>query len=123
MSETAKRVLIVEDEVLIALDTQDVVAAAGYTVIGPAHSLDAAVSLASAEPLDVALLDVSLNGAYSWPVADVLTQRRVPFLILTGFGASLEVPDRHRAVPRLGKPVAARELLAQIRGLVSANAG
>lgn len=123
MSESAKRVLIVEDEVVIALDKQDVVSAAGYAVIGPAHSLDAALSLASRETLDAALLDVSLNGAYSWPVAEMLSQRGVPFLIVTGFGASLEVPVPYRSVPRLGKPVVARELLTQIKGLISAQAG
>lgn len=116
MSTGTRRVLLVEDEALIALDAQYVLEQAGYTVVGPALTLDDAVRLA-AEPLDSALLDVSLAGRLVWPAADELMRRRVPFALLTGFGAALDVPVRFRGAPLLGKPIDAPLLIETLAGL------
>lgn len=124
MSDDTRRILLVEDEILIALDTSDVLTAAGYEVIGPATSLQAALALAEREPLHGAVLDVYLAGKYVWPAAEKLAERRVPFVLLTGFGAGLDVPVEFTAAPRLGKPIDGPGLIRAL-GAVSApgNAG
>lgn len=74
-------------------------------VIGPALRLDAGLRLAEFEALDAAVLDVNLNGTYVWPLAEKLHSRRVPYLLLTGFGAALDVPTAARSAPRMEKPI------------------
>lgn len=106
-----KRILLIEDEALIALDTIDALSGAGYEVVGPAASLSTAVAKAQSERIDGAVLDVNLGGVYVWPAAEVLAGRGIPFVIMTGFGAALDVPPAFAAVPRLGKPLEPRSLL------------
>lgn len=106
----AKRILLVEDEILIALDTADMVARAGFEVVGPVGEVQDALLLVEQGGLDGALLDVNLGGIYSWPVAEALAARRIPFALLTGFGAGLDVPAAFAAIPRLAKPIEIRAL-------------
>jgi DNA-binding response OmpR family regulator len=117
MTAAPRRILLVEDEALIALDAQDVLEQAGYSVVGPALTLGDAVRLAS-EPLDAGILDVSLAGQLVWPAADVLRSHGVPLVLLTGFGAALDVPERFRDVPRLAKPIDATLLSETLAGLL-----
>lgn len=119
MTIAGKRILLVEDEVLIALDAEDILVGAGYEVVGPANTLDGALTMAAREVLDAAVLDVNLGGTYVWPVAEALVARRIPFLLLTGFGAGLDVPPVLEAIPRLGKPVPADALLRAISVLLA----
>lgn len=112
-----KRVLLVEDELLLALDTQDLLTEAGYEVVGPATSLDAALAMAEGEILELAVLDINLAGKLVWPVAERLVARNIPIILLSGFGGNLDVPPALRAAPRLGKPVVARLLLDQMTKL------
>ena len=111
------RVLLAEDEMLIALDARDALIAGGYEVLGPAARVSTALTLAE-EPLDAAVLDVNLNGERIWPAAERLTDRGVPFLLLTGFGQSLEVPARLSAAPRFDKPFDRSRLLEALDLLV-----
>jgi DNA-binding response OmpR family regulator len=122
MIETGKRVLIVEDEVLIALDTQDALTEAGYVVVGPATDITSGLAIVEAGQIDAAVLDVYLGGIYVWPVADALRRRGVPFVLMTGFGAGLDVPDNFQSVPRLGKPIVLEELLRAISSCLKAGA-
>jgi CheY-like chemotaxis protein len=122
MIETGKRVLIVEDEVLIALDTQDALTEAGYVVVGPATSVPAGLTLIESEQIDAAVLDVYLGGIYVWPVADALRRRGVPFVLMTGFSAGLDVPANFQSVPRLGKPIVLGELLRAVSSCLKAGA-
>ena len=94
----SSRILLVEDEALIAMDTEDALVDAGYAVVGPADRLDTALALARAAPIDAAVLDVNLAGSMVWPVATALQQRGIPYVLLTGFGAYLDAPAEHRAV-------------------------
>ena len=80
-----KRILLVEDEVLIALSAMDMIEDLGATVVGPAHDLDSGLALARTEALDGAVLDVNLNDARSDPIADALSERSVPVLFATGY--------------------------------------
>ena len=77
---------MVEDEWLIAEDVATRLRAAGYPVIGPVSSVPAARQLIDAGKVDVALLDIQLNGETSLPVAETLLARGIPFAFMTGFG-------------------------------------
>lgn len=104
------RVLVVEDEPLIALALEDVLEDLGCEVVGPAHTLDEAAGLGRAAPLDGAILDVNLGRDKVFPVADILSKRSIPFVFTTGYGdAGLRPCDRGR--PVLQKPYKAEHLL------------
>ncbi len=105
MSLAGKRVLVIEDEVLIALEIVDELKNAGCSVLGPARRLEAAMAFARGEELDAAVLDVNLAGDFVWPVAEALASRNVPFMFLTGFGPELEFPPAFATARRLEKPV------------------
>lgn len=114
-----KRVLVVEDDVLIALDIASELRNAGCVVLGPALRLEAAMTLAEPRELDAAVLDVFLQGAYAWQLAGVLGARRVPFIFQTGFGQFLDIPADFASVPLLDKPLRPgtlrRELAAMLQ--------
>ena len=107
----ARRILLVEDEALVALYTANVLKNAGYEVVGPANSLDSALRLARSEPLDAAVLDVNIAGTNVWPVAGILSERHIGFVFLTGFSSDLDVPQTLQAAPRVAKPFRRQALL------------
>jgi DNA-binding response OmpR family regulator len=82
------RVLIVEDEPLIAMLVQEWLEELGCKVIGPAASVSGALELIAGAELEGAVLDVSLGKEESFPIADELRKRRVPFVFATGYGAT-----------------------------------
>jgi CheY-like chemotaxis protein len=97
------RVLIVEDEALIASLIEDFLIDLGCEVIGPAMRMDDAVRLAREAAIDGAALDVNIAGEKVYPVADILAERGLPFVFMTGYGAAgLRESDRDR--PVLQKP-------------------
>jgi len=103
------RVLLVEDEIMVALLLEDMLAELGHTVIGPVARLDKAVEMAQREALDLAILDVNLNGQEVYVVADALGARRIPFVFATGYGnGGLHAAYRHR--PTLSKPFLRHDL-------------
>ncbi len=87
-AEKALRILIVEDEMTIALLMEDMLLDLGHEVAGMAMRLPQALELAETAVFDIAILDVNLDGRMSFPVADVLAARGVPFLFSTGYGAA-----------------------------------
>lgn len=97
---TGKRVLVLEDEYLLAVEATDTLEELGAIVVGPAHHVDAALALIAQESIDAALLDVNINGKPSIPVAEVLTARRVPYVFATGYGAAADVPEGARIVDK-----------------------
>lgn len=97
------RLLIVEDDMLIAMMIEDVLLGCGCEVVGPVGRLADALNAAQREPLDGALLDLNLAGERADPVAAVLRDRDIPFVIVTGYGpeaGGTQYPD----VPLLAKP-------------------
>jgi CheY-like chemotaxis protein len=97
------RVLLVEDENLVALLLEDMLAELGHTVIGPVARLTKALEMTQSEPIDVAILDVNINGEEAYPITEALAARDVPFIFSTGYGdKSLRAP--YRARPALQKP-------------------
>jgi CheY-like chemotaxis protein len=105
-----RRVLVVEDEMMIAMLVEDMLAELGCSVVGPAHGLDDALELARTElGLDVAVLDVNLGGQPVFAVADALREKGVPAIFSTGYGdAGLREIDRGSQV--LQKPFRAGDL-------------
>lgn len=82
---TPRRILVVEDEALVAMELNQVLSEQGWQVVGPAATLEEALALAEQELFDVALLDVNIHGRRSYPVADALSDRGIPHLFLTGY--------------------------------------
>jgi len=107
------KVLIVEDRYLIACEMADEVAKLGGEVVGPASDLDGAAELLADAPVDLALLDVNLEGEMVFPLAERLAGDGVPFLFLTGYDQDL-LPDPWRDRPRLVKPVDGRILRQEL---------
>lgn len=106
---TGLRVLVVEDEALITMLFEDFLEDLGCQVIGTASRLDDAVEKARTLPMQVAVLDVNLAGQLSYPVAEVLRARDVPFVFATGYGAAA-LPEALQGVPVLTKPFQQRQL-------------
>lgn len=99
-----RRILIVEDEPLIAMMLEDFLDVLGKELAGTADSVATALPLVQAGGLDAAILDVNLRGGEkSWPVADALAAAGVPFLLATG-GGDDGVAEAHRGRPVLPKP-------------------
>ena len=85
--QTARRVLIVEDEVLLAMYLEDLLTELGHEVVGQATRIDEAMELARESDIDFAFLDINVVGTKSFPIADILRQRGIPFAFATGYGA------------------------------------
>ena len=113
-----KRILVVEDEGLIALEIMSELRRAGCTAIGPALRLETAMTLAAAQKFDAAVLDVFLEGAYSWQLAGTLQAQGVPFLFQTAFDRCLEFPAAFATIPRLAKPLAPDVLRRELRAIL-----
>lgn len=89
-----KRILVVEDEMLVAMLVEDMLAEAGCIVVGPFARVPEALAAARTETVDAALLDVNIAGEKVFPVAHVLEERGVPFLFVTGYGQAALPRDR-----------------------------
>ena len=108
-----RRVLVVEDEPLIAMDIAHTLAEAGYDVIGPAGSVAEALSLIALSGCDAAVLDVNLGAETAEPVARELIRRGTPYIATSGYTREQQ-PEIMRLAPLLGKPVKPGLLIAEI---------
>ncbi|WP_363352448.1 response regulator [Methylocystis echinoides] len=107
---SGRRILIVEDEYIIAADLAQLLEGLGVTVIGPVGSVADALALLAGEPaIDAAVLDVTLGTEKIFPVADALRARGVPFVFATGYDAWI-IPPAYADAPRFKKPVDPRAL-------------
>ena len=114
------RILIVEDESLILLTIQDIVEELGCEVVGTAIQAEKAIATICGRPVDVALLDVNLGeDRTSYPVADALAVRGIPFAFVTGYGSG-GVRAGYQDRPVLSKPVDQRSLEEMLRKLAPA---
>jgi CheY-like chemotaxis protein len=115
-----RRVLVLEDEPLIAMLLVDMLETAGCEVVGPAHDAEQALKLVAEKSIDLAVLDVNLgSGTTSAPVADFLKKLGIPFIFATGYGEKgLRSTDREQL--RIDKPYCARALLET---LMAAHSG
>jgi len=110
-SPAGKRVLVVEDELMIRMLLQDMLADLGHTLAGEAGGIEEALALAKEGAFDIAILDVNLNGQPISPVVEILIDRGLPFVFATGYGQR-GVPEPYRNTPTLQKPFQA-DALAQ----------
>ncbi len=97
MSPTAlagKRVLVCEDELLVSMLIEDLLKERGCIIVGPFATVSSARDAAREAEIDIAVLDVNLRGSTIYPVAEILAQRDVPLLILSGYGKEAVPPDR-----------------------------
>ena len=100
---SSRRVFVVEDEIMIRMLLEDMLADLGYGVAASAGGLNEAIALARNSDFDLAILDVNLNGDSVYPVADLLMERGVPFVFSTGYG-DRGLPEPYRGRPTLQKP-------------------
>jgi CheY-like chemotaxis protein len=97
------RVLVVEDDALLALDLDATLASRGCAVVGPFGTAAGAIAEVKRMAIDAAVLDLNLNGETSISVADALAGRDIPYLFLSGYDREV-LPDTHKAAPLLRKP-------------------
>ena len=108
------RVLVVEDEAMIAMLVEDMILDFGSEVVGPAAQMDEALRLARQVELDAAILDINVGGTVVFPVAEVLRERGIPFIFATGYG-STGLPPRFLNSPTLPKPFSYESLADALR--------
>ena len=118
---TGKRVLVLEDEPLIAMVLVDILEEAGCTVVGPAHDAEQAARLIAESSIDVAVLDVNLgSGHTSACIADSLKGAGTPFIFATGYG-EMGLRSTDRDTLRVDKPYFAPTILATVAAALKAN--
>jgi DNA-binding response OmpR family regulator len=98
-----RQILIVEDEVLIAMELESKLQQAGFRVLGPFFKVRDALLAIASQPPDLAILDINMHDEKSVAVAEVLLAARVPFVTLTGYSEQ-EVPAIYRSSPIVTKP-------------------
>jgi DNA-binding response OmpR family regulator len=111
------RVLVVEDEYLVAALIEDMLGSAGCVVSGPIPRVAEALDAVDHGTYDAAVLDVNLGGDRIDPVADALSRRNVPFAFVTGYGTGA-LPGRYADRPRICKPFRMADLLRALSSLV-----
>jgi PAS domain S-box-containing protein len=107
-----QRVLLIEDEALLAIMIQDCLTECGHSVVGPYSTSTDAVAAAHAGEYDAAILDINLGDGMAYPVAEILSARGVPFIFVTGYDAD-SVDSRFKEIPVLQKPIE-RQVLQRI---------
>jgi DNA-binding response OmpR family regulator len=112
-SSGAPRVLVVDDEALIGMLVADMLEELGCEVVGPALDLASGLSLAREAAIDWAILDLSLEGQPSFPIAEALKARGVPFVFASGYGAAMPGSGFETA-PMLQKPFQMADLAAAL---------
>lgn len=117
VGRAARRVLIVEDEAMIAGLIESILSAAGWSVVGPVATLERALETIDRTRLDAALLDVRINGHDAYAVADVLMRRRIPFVFVSGFTRK-QMPPGYRDCAYIAKPFAPDAILALLEEVV-----
>src|SRR5215210_2710688 len=115
------RVLVIEDEALVAMLIEDMIHDSGDEMVGSASRLSDALVLVQEARADVALLDINLGGVLAYPVADVLRQRGVPIVFTSGYG-SAGLIERFQDCPILDKPFDQHSLEKAIHTVVKSNA-
>lgn len=106
-----RTILVLEDEALIATQLEELLASAGYMVVGPAGHVTEAFDLFYSARPHAALLDINLAGDRSFPLAELLRAKGVPFALCTGYGESAMVPESLRDAPTIVKPFTSDDLL------------
>lgn len=113
-----KRILILEDDVLLAIDVAETIEEIGAEVVGPTHRVESAMRLLDVQRPDAALLDVNIVGGTSAEVARRLFRDGIPFVLATGYGSQNDIPGSRAVVD---KPYTRRQLQAAFEDLFSSE--
>jgi len=115
------RILVVEDDFLVATLVAEILESVGWQVVGPVACLATALDAAASEDFDAAVLDVNLRGQTVYPVAEALDARSVPFVFVTSYSREA-LPPLFCGRPHLGKPFAPGELIGTVARLIASAA-
>jgi DNA-binding response OmpR family regulator len=118
MNAIKRKVFVVEDEMTIALMIEGMLEDLGFEVAGMSMRLEPGLALAATIDADVAILDINLDGKTSFPIADVLKARGIPFFFATGYG-SKGLSDGYEGSPTLKKPFLFHDLEKAVRRAVN----
>jgi len=115
-----RRVLVVEDEMMIAMLIEDMLEEFGCTLVGPATTVSRALDLIAKENVEIAVLDLNLDGQDTYAIADALRQKSVPFIFATGYG-STGLRQEYGNRPVLQKPFQAQALESALAGALTGS--
>jgi len=119
--EGKRRVLLVEDDGLVAMLVEDMLDELGFVSIGNPGSVSEALAALAQGGFDIAILDVNLNGERVFPVADALIEDGRPFVFATGFGAA-DIPEMYRCWPVAAKPFRLDDLETALNAAMALSA-
>jgi DNA-binding response OmpR family regulator len=115
-----RRILIVEDEPMLAFALEDVLIDGGFEIAGVATELATALAIIASGVCDAAILDVNLSGVSAGPAASALTLRGLPFVILSGYSSDQQ-PTAFSGAPRLQKPCQPDRIIRALRNILPAR--
>lgn len=115
------RVLVVEDEALVSMLLEDTLTDLGCRMVSIATSLSDAMNTAASSDYDAVVLDVNLHGEHTFPVAELLAEKGIPFIFSTGYGAA-GIPETFQHVPILQKPFQEHDLKKALSAALTAKA-
>lgn len=115
---SGRRILVVEDEMLVLMVAEDMLADLGCDAVVAAATVDQALALIDLQVFDAALLDMNLNGSKSFPVAQALAEHGVPFAFATGYSGA-DMREGYRDRPMLRKPLRYEELTGMLTRLLA----
>ena len=113
-----RRVLVAEDDFLVAMDLEDLLSSEGWCVVGPVATVKAALDSIEKAPPDAAVLDVDLAGERAAPIAAALKALGVPFALVSGYTEAQLTEAEFAGAARVGKPCSAAELVSVIRRML-----
>jgi DNA-binding response OmpR family regulator len=116
-SAARRRIIIVDDNYAVADGLRWALESAGHTVVGMASSIETAMELVVGTACDVAILDIDLHGKTTETIARQLAALSIPFMTITGFGDTEDLPPELAGAPRLEKPADLEEILRIIAAL------
>jgi len=114
------KVLIVEDEFMVALFLEQSLEELGFEIAATVANLDAALRAVEAGGFDIAILDINISGQMSYPVADALRQRGIPFFFSTGYQGT-DIPDPYGSFPRVHKPLTSTMVKAMVEKVLDCD--
>lgn len=120
--EDRKKILVVEDEFLIAMDIGTLIEDEGHEAIGPVKSVDSALRKIRDNRIDAAFLDINLGKEQSWPIARVLTAEKIPFVFLSAYSRD-DLIDEFRTAPLVRKPVMTQVFVAALHRMLGGAPG
>lgn len=115
------KVFVVEDEVLISMMLEDMLVDLGCEVVGPSINIDEALRVVQDNSIELAILDLNLNGVSAFPIADILQARKVPIIFSTGYGAGDTLQGTYKDFPTLSKPYDTDDLQQMLVKVTHAN--